>query len=321
MKDFEAEYGVTVELSTFNDTEEALSKITSGALDYDIYFPSYDQIGKLVTAKIVQPLNHEYLPNIANCWPQFENPWYDQEWQYSVPYTTYTTGIGWRTDLVSEDIAARDNPYDALWDATYQDNLAVIDDWHTCMALPVLRDGTHDVNSGDPKVIAGIRDAMLEMRQTTQPKVTVNMYNDLPAGQLGLSQMWSGDIINAVYYLPRNESPDILRYWFPDDGRGLVDNDLMMVLAGGKNPVAAHFFINYLLDDKVAKKNFGWTGYQPPQRSINPDTLVEDGFLPENLKTATVLEEWFDFADRLLGLPLDVEQEWLRVWQEFKAGG
>jgi spermidine/putrescine transport system substrate-binding protein len=162
---------------------------------------------------------------------------------------------------------------------------------------------------------------MLDMRQTTQPKVTVNMYSELPAGQFGLSQMWSGDIVNAVYYLPRNESPDVLRYWFPEDGRGLVDNDLMMVLASGSNPVAAHFFMNYLLDDKVAKKNFGWTGYQPPQRSLNPDTLVQDGFMPDNIRSATVLEEWFDSADRLLGLPLDVEQQWLRVWQEFKAGG
>ena len=321
IKDFEAEYSLNVELSTFNDTEEALSKISSGALKYDLYFPSYDQIGKMVTAKLVRPLNQEYLPNIANCWPQFENPWYDQGWQYSVPYTTYTTGIGWRTDLVPDDIAALDNPYDALWDAKFRNNLAVIDDWHTCMALPVLRDGSHDVNSEDPEVIDGIRTAMLEMQQTTLPKVTVNMYNDLPAGQFGLSQMWSGDIINAVYYLPRSESPEILRYWFPEDGRGLVDNDLMMVLAQGENPVAAHFFMNYVLDDAVAKTNFGYTGYQPPQRSINPDTLVEDGFIPENLRSATVLEEWFDTADRLLGMPLDVEQQWLRVWQEFKAGG
>ncbi len=321
IKDFEAEYDVKVELSTFNDTEEALSKISSGALAYDIYFPSYDQIGKMVTAKLVRPLNHDYIPHIENCWPQFSDPWYDQGWQYSVPYTTYTTGIGWRTDMVDADIGALDNPYDALWDPQYQDNCAVIDDWHTCMTLPVLRDGTHDVNAEDPDVIAGIREAMLDLRSTTNPKVTVNMYNDLPAGQFGLSQMWSGDIINAVYYLPKKVKPDVLRYWFPEDGKGLVDNDLMMVLAGGDNPVAAHFFINYILDEKVSKKNFGWTGYQPPQNSLDPDTLVADGYLPEKLRSATVLPEWFDTADRLLGMPLDVEQQWLRVWQEFKAGG
>ena len=64
----------------------------------------------------------------------FTNPWYDQEWRYTVPYTVYTTGIGWRTDQVPEDIGALSNPYDSLWDPKYKNKTAVIDDWHTAMA-------------------------------------------------------------------------------------------------------------------------------------------------------------------------------------------
>ena len=290
-------------------------------MNYDIYFPSYDQIGKLVTAKLVQPLNQDYVPNIKNCWPQFTDPWYDLGWQYSVPYTTYTTGVGWRTDLVEADIGALPNPYDALWDSAYQGNTAVIDDWHTCMGMVLLRNDIHDINSEKPEDIELIRTQLLELSEATDPKVTVNMYNDLPSGQYGLSQMWSGDIVNAVYYLPKGQSSEVLRYWFPEDGRRQVDNDLMMILTGGENPVAAHFFLNHLLDEAVSQQNFGFTGYQPPQNAINPSKLVEDGFIPDNLRSATVLPEWFDTADRLLGMPIDIEQQWLAVWQEFKAGG
>ncbi len=320
IKDYEQQTGVAIELSTFNDTEEALSKIASGSLKYDLYYPSYDQIGKLVTAGLARPLNQDYLPNISNCWDQFTDPWYDQGWHYSVPYTTYTTGIGWRTDQVPADIGSLDNPYDALWDPQYAGKTALIDDWHTAMAMVLLRAGDHDINTEDDAKIALIRTGLEELAAATDPKVTVNMYNDLPAGQLGLSHMWSGDIVNAVYYLPQDVKPDILRYWFPEDGRGQVDNDLMMVLNQGDNPVAAHHFMNYLLDDKVSVANFGFTGYQPPQKSINPSRLVEDGFIPDNLRSATVLPEWFDTADRLLGMPIDTEQKWLAVWQEFKAG-
>ncbi|MEZ5095904.1 MAG: spermidine/putrescine ABC transporter substrate-binding protein [Nocardioides sp.] len=321
MKNFTKEFGVEIELSTFNDTEEALSKIASGALKYDLYYPSYDQIGKLVVSKLVRPLNHDYVPNIGNCWSQFTDPWYDGGWQYSVPYTTYSTGVGWNTDLVPDDIAALDNPYDSLWDTKFRGKTSVIDDWHTCMAMVLLREGIHDINTENPDDIALMRTQLLALAEATDPRVTITMYNDLPAGQMGLAQMWSGDIVNAVYYLPKGKKPDILRYWFPEDGRGQVDNDLMMVLAQGENPVAAHYFINYLLDEKVSVQNFGYTGYQPPQNSINPSRLVEDGFIPDNLREATVLPEWFDVADRLLAMPIDVEQEWLRVWQEFKAGG
>ncbi|MGL5825436.1 MAG: polyamine ABC transporter substrate-binding protein [Nocardioides sp.] len=320
IKNFEKEYSVKVELATFNDTEEAIGKIASGGLNYDIYFPSYDQIGKLVTAKLVQPLNQDYLPNIKNVWPQFTNPWYDQDWQYSVPYTAYTTGVGWRTDKVSKDVSTLANPYDALWETGLAKNVAVIDDWHVAMGMVLLRAGIGDVNSEKPEDLELIRTNLKDLAAATDPKVTITMYNDLPGGQIDLCQMWSGDAVNAVYYLPKGQKPDILRYWFPEDGSGMVDNDLMMVLSSGKNPVAAHFFLNYVLDDKVALENFGFTGYQPPQTVINPSRLVEDGFIPENLRTATVLPEWFDTGARLLGMPIETEQQWLQVWQEFKAG-
>src|SRR5690349_13395872 len=93
-----AAYDVKVRVSTFNDTDEALTKIRGGSTGYDIYFPSYDQIAKMVSGKLIRPLNHSYIPNIANVWSDFQSPWYDGEWHYTVPYSVYTTGIGARTD-------------------------------------------------------------------------------------------------------------------------------------------------------------------------------------------------------------------------------
>lgn len=319
LKSFEKEYGVEVKVSTFNDTDEAIQKIRTGAVPYDIYFPSYDQMSRLVNAELVRPLNHTYITNIDNVWPTFTNPWYDQGWQYSVPYSVYTTGIGWNTDLVSADIAALDDPYDAIWDPAYSGKTAVIDDWHTAMAMAALREGI-DVNTADPADLKTISDQLTALTKATQPKVTVSMYSDLPAGQIGVSQMWSGDIVNAQYYLPKGKSVDILRYWFPEDGKGLVDNDLMVVLKGGKSPVLAHLFLQHLLDEDNALKNFGFIGYQPPQKTLDTARLVSDGFLPENLATAAVKEEWFDTAYRLLELDVDNDAAWHQIWQQFKAG-
>jgi spermidine/putrescine transport system substrate-binding protein len=147
------------------------------------------------------------------------------------------------------------------------------------------------------------------------------MYNDLPAGQYGLCQMWSGDAVNAQYYLPKGTSPDVLRYWFPSDGKGMVDNDLMVVLAQGENPVAAHHFINYLLDQDVSIRNFAWNGYQPPLKTLTPESLVADGYIPDNLARATVLQRYFTTGVRLLQLPAAADNQWHQIWQEFKAGG
>ena len=321
LKAFEQQYDVDVSVSTFNDGDEALTKIASGAVSYDLTFAGYDGIGKLVTADLLRPLNHDYIPNIKNLWSKFENPWYDQEWRYSVPYTVYSTGIGWRTDMIAEDISQRDNPYEVFWDPQYRNNLAILDDYHVCGAMVLLSEGITDVNTGRVADLDTMRDRLMEMGAVTSPKVTITMYTDLPTGQYGLAQMWSGDMINAPYYLSKGVSPGVLRYWFPPDGRGMVDNDLMVLLGTGENPVAAHYFINYMLDAQVAADNFGFIGYQPPQRSISPTRLVADGFVPANLESAGVLPKYFSEGYSLLELPPTEDGQWHAIWQEFKANG
>jgi spermidine/putrescine transport system substrate-binding protein len=323
IKSFEkkyAKYDVKVTVSTFNDTDEAITKIRTGSVPYDIYFPSYDQISRLVGANLIRPLNHSYLTNINNVWAAFQNPWYDQGWQYTVPYTVYTTGIGWRTDKVSTDIATLPNPYDTLWDTKYRGKTAVIDDWHTAMGMCLLRAGKTDINTAAPADLKTMSDQLNALTKATSPKVTITMYNDLPGGQLGQCQMWSGDVVNALSYLPKGTSADVLRYWFPEDGKGMVDNDLMVVLRGGKNPVLAHLFIQHMLETKVALGNFSYIGYQPPQRSINPDALVAQQFLPKTLASCVVKEEYFNVGYRLLELAVDNDAAWHKIWLAFKAG-
>lgn len=321
VKSFSDRFGVEVQISTFNDTDEAITKIRGGNVNYDIYYPSYTQIGKLVTGGLVRPLNHSYIPNIKNVWPGFTNPWYDQEWRYTVPYTIYTTGIGWRSDQVPADIGALKNPYDSLWDPQYKGKTAILDDWQTAMAMVLLRQGITDVNTSSEADLKMVGEQLKAMVDATSPKVTITAYNDLPAGQLGIAQMWSGDIINAQAYQPEGTSADILRYWFPQDGKGLVDNDMMVLLRGGKNPVLSHLFLNHMLDPQVAMQNFSAIGYQPPQNSITPDSLVKEEFIPENLRTAIVKPEYFETGYRLLELDPANDAAWHNVWNAFNAGG
>ena len=62
LKDFEKKYDVDIRLSTFNDADEALTKIATGNLGFDLYFPSYDSLGRLVTAELLaaaQPGLHD----------------------------------------------------------------------------------------------------------------------------------------------------------------------------------------------------------------------------------------------------------------------
>ena len=115
--DFEKKYKVKVQISTFNTIDEAVAKLASGAVQFDVFVPETVFLEQLVVGKILQPLNHSYLPNLAaNVWPSLADPWYDVGSRYSVPYTIYTTGVGWRADfLPGFDPSKLANPWAALW--------------------------------------------------------------------------------------------------------------------------------------------------------------------------------------------------------------
>ena len=315
-----AKYNVKVSVTTYESTDEALAKIRSGTIPLDIELGlSYDQIGKMVQGRLIQPLNHSYIPNHANVWDAFTNPFYDVGWQYTVPYTVYTTGIAWRDDKVSTNIPALPNPYSVLWDTQYARQVSVLDDARTCMGMVLLKNGL-DINTHSTKDLALVLQQLKALNAATQPKVNVTDYQDVPTGVVSVCQAWSGDAINMISYMPTGQSPKVLRYWFPPDGKGEVDNDLMVILKSSKAPVMAHLFVNHMLDYNVALKNFGAIGYQPPQTRLNVADLVSSGFIPANLSTAIVQPEWFNVGYRILELPPAVDAEWQAVWQEFKAG-
>src|SRR6266540_2060128 len=154
---------------------------------------------------------------------------------------------------------------------------------------------------------------------STRPVVDVNAYEDLPTGKTWVSMAFSGDLVAAPYYLSKGLDAEVLRYWFPLDGRGTVGNDLMTVLRSARNPVLAHHFLNFLLDFDMAMLNLEWNGFQPPQVRIDPALLVEQGYIPANLTTAVVRQEYFETGFRAVELDPRVDKSWHGAWSQFKS--
>jgi spermidine/putrescine transport system substrate-binding protein len=101
IKAFGKQENVSVRVTTFNSLDEAFTKLSTGRLKFDVIFTAPDHLSRLVGSKLVQPLNLELVPNLhSEVWPELQNPFYDVGPRYSVPYTLYTTGIGWRNDEI-----------------------------------------------------------------------------------------------------------------------------------------------------------------------------------------------------------------------------
>ncbi len=314
VNNFAKKYNCKVEITTFNTMDEALSKLRSG-LTFDILMgATVDVLGQLIESKLVQPLNHSYIPNITQAWPDFTNPFYDQAWQYTVPYTIYTTGISWRKDLVHENPYAMSNPWAMLWQSKYKGKVAILDDYREGISLGLMKNGIYDLNTTDYNQIALSRNSLEELSRLVNVRIDNNDYTEVPTGDTWIHHAWSGDMAAAPSYMPKGVPVDVVGYWFPADGKGPVANDTNVVLRSATNPVLAHEYLNYFLDLNNAIENISYNGYMQPLTGVTPQVLVKEQILPPSLLSTVVLPSYFRRGVAELQLPVDADALWQQAW-------
>ncbi|GAB2177550.1 spermidine/putrescine ABC transporter substrate-binding protein [Dongia sp. agr-C8] len=297
MTDFGKKYGVNVVLNIFADIDEAISKLANGTVEADVTELTNNRIAQAVAGKLLQPINHDYIPNLkANVWPSLHSPYYDQGSQYTVPYTVYSTGLGWRADLVAEDIAAMDNPWSILWQAEkYKGHVGILSDSREAMVLPMLYRGKLDVNTEDPAAYAAALEDLMALIPICNPKIVSTGYQTLPDGNTSLHHIWSGQMLAAAMYnAPDGFDTHKLKYWAAPKGKVPVQNDVWAVTARSKKPVLAHLWLDFLLDNDNAYQNFvDYNGYQPPITSITAERLIAANLIPDTLHSALLSADDF----------------------------
>jgi spermidine/putrescine transport system substrate-binding protein len=313
---FESKYGVKVEITTITTDDEAITKIASGAVDVDLdHSASTTTLFKLIDTGLIQPLNKSYLSNIGNVTASLRDPYYDKGGTYTVPYTVFSTGIGFRADRVDAGSVS----WDTLWDPTYKGVTSLLDDAREGLSAAMLRKGLTDLNSSDPAVIKQAGSDLGELTSSMNIKVEIEGYHTVPEGSTTVAHTWSGDMINAQYYLPDGTGPEVLAYWQPPTA--VIQNDTMCVLSKAKSPVLAHLFIDHILDKANAEENFGFVGYQPAIEGLGAQELIDAGLVPETLRSCVLSNEQITAGLRYLPLTIEVETLWNDAWSTFRAGG
>ena len=154
-KEFCAKYDVTPQYTAFDNIASGIQRLASGSVEPDVMEMTPDNLDQVVAGQLINPLNLDYIPNLKkNVWPQLVSPFYDSESRYTVPYTTYATGIFWRNDHVTEDIAGMPQPWDIFWQSQkYSGKTALLSEDRETIAMALLRKGITDINTEDPKLV------------------------------------------------------------------------------------------------------------------------------------------------------------------------
>ncbi len=303
LEGFTKKYGVKVNYDFFSNTSEAYAKLGDDGGGYDVSFPISVDLPSFIAKGAVIPLDKSLLPNIVNLGAEWANPGYDPENAHSVPYMWWTTGIAYDTSLIDVELTSSK----ALWDETYKKHILMLDDYQETFATALIQQG-HSANTTDTAEM----DAALTLLETQKP--LVRKYSTDTVVEMGSGDYWIGQVWGADIY-PIQESIDTMVYYIPEEG-GIRGSDTMAIFSGAKHPIAAHLFIDYMLDAQVSAANTNYIGYMGPNaaaRQFIDPAILEDPAVNPDQAILSKLEE-------LLDLGAAVRDEYLKRWQQLRGG-
>jgi spermidine/putrescine transport system substrate-binding protein len=255
---FRAATGLEVEVVNHATNEEIMGKlVASKGAGYDVVFLSSPFAEALNKMGLLAPLDRAAIPNLANLYPEATALAYDPGATFAAPYAWGTTGLCWRTDLVSEPVDSWMDllqPSDAL---TGKTTMLATDRW--LMAAGLLAEG-HSVNETDAGKLQEATDLLIAAKKTLLAYDDTTFYAKLVSGEASLVQAWDGWCNYGIA-----ENPAI-SFVVPKEGSDLWV-DTMVIMAASENREAAAKFVNFILD----AKNHAWAAenilYKVPNKA------------------------------------------------------
>lgn len=270
IESFTAATGEAAEMIVHATNEEIMGKIiASGGEGFDVAFVSSPFAEVLNNLGLLEPIDPAKVPNLANLYPEAASLPHDPGNTFSVPYAWGTTGLCFRSDLVSpeptswKDLLA---PTDANKGKV---TLLGTDRW--LLAAGLLARG-YSVNDTDQAHIDEVEADLTAAKATMLAFDDTTFYSKLVSGEATLVHAWDGW---CNYGIAENAA---IKFAVPSEGSDLWV-DTMVVLKASQNKDGAFKFINYILD----AGNHRWAAenilYKVPNKAamdgLSPDLIAQ----------------------------------------------
>ena len=267
IKAFEAWYEETykekvkVNYSTFASNEDMYAKLSSGAVSYDVIFPSDYMIARMVSEGMLLKLDFNNIPNYQYINESFRSLYYDPANEYSVPYTYNMVGIIYNAKVVDEsDVGG----WDLLWNDKYSGNILQFNNSRDAFGTAQYKLG-FDVNSEDISTWEAALAELKTQAPLVKSYVMDEIYNMLESGEAAIGAYYAGD-----YFTMLDAQADTvdLQFYYPEPTNYFVD--AMCIPKCCQDKKLAEIFINYMLSEEPAIANAEYTYY------ASPNSLVYD---------------------------------------------
>ena len=181
---YETTYGqkVKVNYSTYASNEDMYSKISSGAVSYDVIFPSDYMIARMAEENLLLPLDFENIPNYQYIDNTFKGLYYDPQNQYTVPYTYGIVGVIYDANVVD---AADIGGWDLMWNEKYADRIVQFNNSRDAFGTAMYKLGL-DVNASDKATWDQAYQELLAQRPLVYSYVMDEIYNMMESGEAAI---------------------------------------------------------------------------------------------------------------------------------------
>jgi spermidine/putrescine transport system substrate-binding protein len=307
---FTEETGVKVNyLEDINSNEEFFGEIQAPlsrgqGIDRDIVVPTAWLAARLLNLGYLQKLDKSAIPNIDNLEDTLASPPWDPNRDYSLPWQSYITGVGYDPEKVGGEITS----VEQLLDPALKGKVTMLDSMEDTAALFLLEMGG-DPADPDQTAFNEICEKLKRAVDDGQIRqFTGNDYTGLLAGgDAWASIAWSGDI---VILQPDNPS---LEFRIPDAG-GITSVDTMVIPTGG-DVFTASTFMNFFYDPVVAAQVAAYVNYITPVKGTKEAITEIDPALAENpliFPPPEVLENLHEFSAEAIENP-EFQEQWQAV--------
>ncbi len=256
-KDFTSEEGPRITLDGFGSNEEMIAKLVAaqGTSGYDIVVPSSYYVKQMVDNDLLMELDHDLLPNLENVQSEFADQEFDPGNTYTVVKCWGTTGYAYDSQAITRPLATWDDFFDAVQNEA-SGSVSMSEDPGEVVFAYFNANGI-DQNTTDPADYDAAQEFLVD---TIAPHLQAfDSYpgsSVIPTNGRKLVQVWNGD--SRIGKLD-NPEPDRWQWVLPAPTNLWQDN--WAIAAGAPHPVAAHAFINHVLQPEVSLAELQYIGY------------------------------------------------------------
>lgn len=304
VKEFEKEYGIKVNIETFDDMEAMYQKVKGGGVKYDVVLVSDAFMPRMINNNLIQELNKDNIPNISQMDEEYLNLDIDPGNKYSVPYMFGTVGLIYNKDVIKEKV----DSWDILWNEKYKNQIFMFDTYRDTLGVALKKLG-YSLNSTNEKEIKEAEELLLKQRKLVDPIYGVdNGTTMIPAGESDINMIWSGEGLNL-----QDENPNLV-YVVPKEGANFWI-DSLCIPSNAKNVSGAEKFINFVSDKESALRIADEIGYTTP----NKEARLEQPEEVRNNPNAYMPKEIMDRCEIYVDLPKDVKKLYDNAWIQIKS--